>query len=93
MKIVGWLTCLTMIVKIKYMYTFVFVSNCLLYILSVKVAQVASQLTRKPVWSDFDQSVAELRDWLTLLERMLKTQRVCVGDIQEIEMMIKKQKV
>ena len=62
-------------------------------VLSVKVAHVASQPTSKPVWSDFDQSVAELRDWLTLLERMLKTQRVSVGDIQEIEMMIQKQKV
>ena len=59
----------------------------------MKVAQVATQPTSKPVWSDFDQSVAELRDWLTLLERMLKSQRVTVGDIQEIEIMIQKQKV
>lgn len=42
---------------------------------------------------DFDRSVAELRDWLTLLERMLKSQRVTVGDISDIEQTIMKQKV
>uniref|UniRef100_A0A8W8JFQ6 Dystrophin n=1 Tax=Magallana gigas TaxID=29159 RepID=A0A8W8JFQ6_MAGGI len=41
---------------------------------------------------DFDRSVAELRDWLTLLERMLKSQRVTVGDISDIEQTIMKQK-
>ena len=59
----------------------------------MKVAQAAAQPSAKPDWSDFDQSVAELRDWLTLLERMLKSQRVTVGDIEEIEQMTKKQKV
>jgi dystrophin len=59
----------------------------------VKVSQAAAQPAVKPDWSDFDQSVAELRDWLTLLERMLKSQRVTVGDIEEIEQMTKKQKV
>ncbi|XP_060563443.1 dystrophin-like [Ruditapes philippinarum] len=58
----------------------------------VKVSQAAAQPAVKPDWSDFDQSVAELRDWLTLLERMLKSQRVTVGDIEEIEQMTKKQK-
>jgi hypothetical protein len=42
---------------------------------------------------DFDRSVSELRDWLTLLERMLKSQRVTVGDISDIEQTIMKQKV
>ena len=42
---------------------------------------------------EFERSVAELRDWLTLLERMLKTQRVTVGDIPDIEQTIVKQKV
>lgn len=44
-------------------------------------------------WPDFDKSTAELRDWLTLLERMLKSQRVTVGDIKDIEQMIQKEKV
>ncbi|XP_063403799.1 dystrophin-like isoform X1 [Mytilus trossulus] len=43
-------------------------------------------------WPDFDKSTAELRDWLTLLERMLKSQRVTVGDIKDIEQMIQKEK-
>ena len=42
---------------------------------------------------EFERAVAELRDWLTLLERMLKTQRVTVGDIPDIEQTIVKQKV
>lgn len=60
----------------------------------MKVSQAqAAAPSSKPDRSDFDQSVAELRDWLTLLERMLKSQRVTVGDIEEIEGMTKKQKV
>ncbi|KAH3739241.1 hypothetical protein DPMN_045890 [Dreissena polymorpha] len=47
----------------------------------------------KPDWSDFNQSVAELSDWLKLLERMLKSQRVTVGDMEEIEELSNKQKV
>ena len=54
---------------------------------------VATQPTSKPAWSDFDKTVAELQDWLTLLERMLKSQIVTVGDLQEIEITIQKQKV
>lgn len=44
-------------------------------------------------WPDVDKVVAELRDWLMLLERMLRLQVVTVGDLQEIENMIMKQKV
>ena len=44
-------------------------------------------------WPDFDKVVAELRDWLTLLERMLRLQTVTVGDLEEMEEMIAKQKV
>ena len=47
----------------------------------------------KSDWSTADQSVAELRDWLTLLERMLRSQRVAVGDCEEIEQVLNKQKV
>lgn len=57
-------------------------------------AQTVSQpAVSKPDWTEFDQSVAELRDWLTLLERMLKSQRVTVGDVEEIEQMVLKHKV
>ncbi|XP_038058938.1 dystrophin-like isoform X2 [Patiria miniata] len=43
-------------------------------------------------WPDFDKVVAELRDWLTLLERMLRLQTVTVGDLEEMEDMIAKQR-
>ncbi|XP_072178254.1 dystrophin-like [Diadema setosum] len=43
-------------------------------------------------WPDIDKVVAELRDWLLLLERMLRLQTVTVGDLEEIEDMITKQK-
>ncbi|CAG5117360.1 unnamed protein product, partial [Candidula unifasciata] len=43
-------------------------------------------------WMEFDRSVSELRDWLTLLEHMLRSQKVTVGDIKDIEHMIQKQK-
>ena len=36
-------------------------------------------------WPDFDQKVSELEDWLTLLSRMLKSCRVVVADIPDIE--------
>ena len=44
-------------------------------------------------WPDFDKVVTELREWLTLLERMLQTQSVTVGDLEEMEDMLAKQKV
>ncbi|XP_061169275.1 dystrophin-like isoform X1 [Saccostrea echinata] len=53
---------------------------------------VTSEVSQSSLILDFDRSVAELRDWLTLLERMLKTQRVTVGDISDIEQTIMKQK-
>ena len=54
-------------------------------------AKVAADATSP--WPDFDKVVAELRDWLTLLERMLRLQTVTVGDLEEMEEMIAKQKV
>lgn len=42
---------------------------------------------------EFDKLVAELRDWLVLLERTLRTQPVTVADLEEIEETIAKQKV
>ncbi|XP_052240299.1 dystrophin-like isoform X2 [Dreissena polymorpha] len=55
-------------------------------------AQMSLISDDKPDWSDFNQSVAELSDWLKLLERMLKSQRVTVGDMEEIEELSNKQK-
>ncbi|XP_033125074.1 dystrophin-like isoform X4 [Anneissia japonica] len=43
-------------------------------------------------WPEFDNAVAELRDWLRLLDHMLRSQTVTVCDLQEIEEMIGKQK-
>ena len=54
---------------------------------------VQSQPAATPPWEDFDKSLTELRDWLTKLEKLLKTQRVTVGDIKDIELMISKDKV
>lgn len=42
---------------------------------------------------EFDKMVAELRDWLVLLDRTLRTQPVTVGDLEEIEETIARQKV
>ncbi|PIK47741.1 dystrophin-like protein, partial [Apostichopus japonicus] len=41
---------------------------------------------------EFDKMVAELRDWLVLLDRTLRTQPVTVGDLEEIEETIARQK-
>ncbi|XP_067674722.1 dystrophin-like isoform X3 [Haliotis asinina] len=56
----------------------------------VKVSQAEKQ--QSSAWPDFDKSVGELRDWLTVLERMLKTQKVTVGDIKDIEQIISREK-
>ena len=65
------------------------------FTVKVSQAQALQQTspTVKPDWSEFDHSVAELKDWLTLLERMLRSQRVTVGDVEEIEQMALKHKV
>ncbi|XP_077976931.1 dystrophin-like isoform X2 [Glandiceps talaboti] len=52
----------------------------------------ARQIESPSPWPEFDKAVAELRDWLTLLDHMLKSQIVSVGDVEEIEEMIIKQK-
>ncbi|KAJ8315397.1 hypothetical protein KUTeg_007547 [Tegillarca granosa] len=59
----------------------------------VKIArtETAHSVMSSSPWPDFDKSVAELRDWLTLLERMLKSQRVTVGDVSDIEHTINSQ--
>ncbi|XP_041352153.1 dystrophin-like isoform X2 [Gigantopelta aegis] len=57
-----------------------------------QIESVQTQPPASPLWPDFDKAVAELRDWLTKLERLLKSQRVTVGDIKDIEQMISKEK-
>lgn len=56
-------------------------------------AKVQAPPTAASSWMEFDRSVSELRDWLTLLEHMLRFQKVTVGDVKDIEHMIQKQKV
>ncbi|XP_071801510.1 dystrophin-like isoform X3 [Asterias amurensis] len=56
------------------------------------VTDSATVMETASPWPDFDKVVAELRDWLTLLERMLRLQTVTVGDLEEMEEMIAKQK-
>lgn len=41
----------------------------------------------------FNKSWAELNDWLSLLDHMVQTQRVTVGDLDEIKEMTAKLKV
>ena len=61
---------------------------------TVQLLQEASANAQPPSpWPEFDKSVSDLRDWLTLLDHMLKSQVVTVGDIEEIEDIIVKQKV
>ncbi|KAK3712452.1 hypothetical protein RRG08_002782 [Elysia crispata] len=62
-----------------------------------QVVSVESSLRQSPdapstsSWLEFDKSVSELRDWLRLLEHMLRSQKVAVGDLKDIEQMQIKQ--
>lgn len=53
----------------------------------------SSLLLEVPALADFNKTCAELKDWLTLLDRVIKAQIVTVGDVEEINEMIIKQKV
>ncbi|KAM9319378.1 dystrophin isoform 3-T3 [Gastrophryne carolinensis] len=53
----------------------------------------SSLLLEVPALADFNKTYAELKDWLTLLDRVIKAQIVTVGDVEEISEMIMKQKV
>lgn len=85
------------------MYFIYYHDSWIYYFVIVKVSQMqytavietrqTTEVNQSSLILDFDRSVAELRDWLTLLERMLKSQRVTVGDISDIEQTIMKQKV
>ncbi|XP_073406790.1 dystrophin isoform X8 [Dendrobates tinctorius] len=53
----------------------------------------SSLLLEVPALAEFSKTCAELKDWLTLLDRVIKAQIVTVGDVEEINEMIIKQKV
>ncbi|XP_041127961.1 dystrophin-like isoform X4 [Polyodon spathula] len=52
----------------------------------------SSLLMEVPAMADFNKAWAELTDWLSLLHHVIKTQIVTVGDLEEINDMIVKQK-
>ncbi|KAM4797278.1 dystrophin [Rhinophrynus dorsalis] len=53
----------------------------------------SSLLLEVPALAEFNKACGELTDWLTLLDRVIKAQIVTVGDVEEINDMIIKQKV
>jgi len=53
----------------------------------------SSVLLEVPALADFNKAWAELTDWLSRLDREIKAQRVTVGDLDDINDMIIKQKV
>ncbi|XP_062906974.1 dystrophin isoform X1 [Mobula hypostoma] len=52
----------------------------------------SSLLMDVPALADFNKAWVELTDWLSLLDRVIKSQLVTVGDVEEINDMIIKQK-
>ena len=58
-----------------------------------KLEMPSSLLLEVPALADFNRAWTELTDWLSLLDRVLKAQRVMVGDLEDIKEMIIKQKV
>ncbi|XP_055463892.1 dystrophin isoform X2 [Psammomys obesus] len=52
----------------------------------------SSLILELPALADFNQAWTELTDWLSLLDRVIKSQRVMVGDLEDINEMIIKQK-
>ncbi|KAM5221589.1 dystrophin isoform 1-T1 [Ctenodactylus gundi] len=57
-----------------------------------KVEMPSSLLLEVPALADFNRAWSELTDWLSLLDRVIKSQRVMVGDLEDINEMIMKQK-
>lgn len=58
-----------------------------------KLEMPSSLLMEVPAMADFNKAWVELTDWLSLLHHVIKTQIVTVGDLEEINDMIVKQKV
>ncbi|KYO40201.1 hypothetical protein Y1Q_0000045 [Alligator mississippiensis] len=57
-----------------------------------KLEMPSSLLLEVPALADFNKAWAELTDWLSLLDRVIKSQIVTVGDLDDINDMIIKQK-
>ncbi|XP_030304179.1 dystrophin isoform X2 [Calypte anna] len=57
-----------------------------------KLEMPSSVLLEVPALADFNKAWAELTDWLSRLDRDIKSQRVIVGDLDDINDMIIKQK-
>ncbi|XP_072370087.1 dystrophin isoform X9 [Scyliorhinus torazame] len=57
-----------------------------------KLDMPSSLLMDVPALADFNKAWVELTDWLSLLDRVIKSQLVTVGDVEEISDMIIKQK-
>ncbi|XP_076774369.1 dystrophin isoform X9 [Arvicanthis niloticus] len=57
-----------------------------------KLEMPSSLLLEVPALADFNRVWTELTDWLSLLDRVIKSQRVMVGDLEDINEMIIKQK-
>ncbi|XP_066562465.1 dystrophin isoform X5 [Amia ocellicauda] len=57
-----------------------------------KLEMPSSLLMEVPALADFNKAWVELTDWLSLLDHMIRTQIVTVGDLEEINDMIDKQK-
>ncbi|XP_053748030.1 dystrophin isoform X12 [Panthera pardus] len=58
-----------------------------------KLEMPSSLLLEVPALADFNRAWTELTDWLSLLDRVIKSQRVMVGDLEDINEMIIKQKL
>ena len=43
-------------------------------------------------WPKFDKAVSELHDWLSLVEDVIKNQRIMLGDVDEMQRLTNKQK-
>ncbi|XP_006870206.1 PREDICTED: dystrophin-like isoform X2 [Chrysochloris asiatica] len=59
---------------------------------TVCVLEMPSPLLEVPALADFNRAWTELTGWLSLLDRVIKSQRVMVGDLEDINEMITKQK-
>ncbi|XP_062455961.1 dystrophin isoform X3 [Rhea pennata] len=59
---------------------------------TIKPEMPSSVLLEVPALADFNKAWAELTDWLSRLDREIKSQRVTVGDLDDINDMIIKQK-
>lgn len=43
-------------------------------------------------WPKFDKAVSELHDWLSLVEEVIKNQKIMLGDVEEMQRLTNKQK-